>query len=230
MHIAFKKEYDELERFDLGKRIDIKSFVKYVDSNGKSCRVLDILVEKPKMIDEEYTYLYLREINGVSMPYITNERGSYINDNGYYNKFIRLDAKLVKKYLSLFEKYQLLFDLYSYLNNQVVYADGTNFLFTRIDSEDNSFLDNMDSFRVSLSTNHVLDSGDHINIKVNLDQELNIDLENSRIKLGDEDISINDEICLDILKRIYVNGKYLEKNTKRNNKDNSKVKMLVNNI
>jgi hypothetical protein len=231
MHMAFMKEYNELDKLYLGSRIEVKGFTKITDSEGNVVRILDVFVRNPIMIREDYTYLYLREINGVSKPYITNDMGLH-SDKGYYRQNIKLDNNKVTKLLDLFEKYQLLFDLYKYLRSQVVYGDGTFHLITRIDGNKDKFVDKMNNFRVSLSSNHVMNQGNQINIKVNLGNELEIDLDNSRINLGGEEIEPNKDICMDILKRVFVNGKYLEKQSdnKELEEENSKVKMLVNNI
>ena len=224
MHLAFKKEFSELEKLDLGKEISVVDFTKYDDE----LRVLDLAVYKPKASNENYLYLYLREINGVSMPYITNDKGSIHSEN-YYKSNVKIPAKTVKKYLDLFEKYQVLFELYKHLKNKIVFNNGTHFLNTRICSIDSNFLDEMDSFKVTLNASYHMMPGDHIDLSVNLGNIFGVSEEECNIIIGDEDIEPTVELCTDILKRIYIHNNYLGKE-KNNNKEDviNKVKVLKN--
>ena len=91
------------------------------------------------------------------------------------------------------------------------------------------FLDDMESFRVSLDLNQMMNLGDHINIKVNLGYGLNIDLKNSKVNLDGKEVIINDKMCLEILRKIYINVKYLEKQDSKNT-EGCKIKLLTNNL
>ena len=222
LHLSFKREYSELPKLDLGKEITVNDFTKIDDE----LRVLDMSVYKPKAFNENYLYLYLREINGVSMPYITNDQGSIHSDN-FYKSNVKIPSQTVKQYLDLFEKYQVLFELYKHLKNKIIFNSGPYFLNTRINSIDNNFLDDMDCFKISLNANYYMKPSDHIDISVNLGNIFGIDAEESNIILGDDDIEPTVELCTDILKRIYIHNKYLGKE-KNNNKENviDKVKVL----
>ena len=227
MHIAFKKEYDKLEKLDLGKDVNVLSFTKIEDR----LRVLEMILYKPTLIDQNYAYLYLRELNGVIKPFITNDMGSIHNDNGFYRNSIKLDHNKVRKYLDLFEKYELLFKLYKYLENRLIFTDGTNTLLTKIESEKGKFLDNMKSFRVRMDANYYMKPNSHIDIFVDLGEEISPSISGSSIVVNDKSINFDKEMCLNILKNVYINGKYLEKESYRKNEiDDNKVKVLINNL
>lgn len=225
MHCLFKKEYEELEKLDLGDDIKILGFNKF----EHQLRVLDMLVYKPKMLNTNYTYLYLREVNGVSMPYITNEISIH-SDNGFYRKTIKLPAKTVKKYLDLFEKYELLLKLYKYLNNRIIFNDGTYMLYTRIESTNDGILNDFVSFKIGMDENHFMKPGSHININVNLRNDFSIDLERCNVALNENEISLNSDEYVNILKNTYINGKYLIDDKIKDAKKSDNVKVLINNL
>lgn len=226
MYSSFKKEYEKLEKLDLGKDISFLGFTK----KNNILRVLDMLVYRPNIISDKYTHLYLREINGVSMPYITNEIGLH-SDNGYYNKTIKLPAKVVKDYLDLFEKYELLFELYQHLKNNTIFNNGNYLLYTRIDNINRNILDNIESFKIVMDSNKYIEAGNHIDIKVNLGNSLSIDIADSSIRLGDISIPVDNELGIDILKKISINGIYLEKDKHKVVENRSaKTKVLINSL
>lgn len=216
LYLLFKNDYKKLEKLDFGKKINVLNYTNIKDE----LRVLELLVYKPSVVNDNYTHLYLREINGVSMPYISNDIGS-IHCDDYYKKNVKIPAKVVKSYLDLFDKYELLFKICKRLKNNLVFNDEIILLHTRIESNEANFLDEMESFIVSLHSNS---DGNHIDIAVNLGNELNINIDNSLIYIDGEDIKLSNELCIEVLKKIFIYSNYLE----RNRKDNSKIKVLKN--
>jgi hypothetical protein len=181
-----------------------------------------MILYKPNMVNDSYTHLYLRELNGVSLPFITSDVNIH-SDNGYYHEVIKIPAKLVKKYLDLFEKHELLFELYHYLkNNFIVNSDSVN-IHTRIDSVNNS-LDKITGIKIEID-NYYLQQEDHIDIKFDLENNLKVDLSESSIRLNNKSIKTNENMYLDILKNVYISSRHLENEAN----DNSKIKKLINN-
>ena len=84
----FKKEYDELDKFDLGEYVDIDDYLHFTE-NGDEYRVLKLYIENPTITNHEYTYLYIREINGEMRPFVADELSSY--GDGYYEEDVKLD-------------------------------------------------------------------------------------------------------------------------------------------
>ena len=224
MHRAFKSEYNHLNKLDLGKEINVLNFIKYEEE----LRVLDMLVYKPSMINEKYTYLYLREVNGKIMPYITNEIGFH-SDNGFYRVPVKLPVKSVKAYLDLFEKYELLFELYKSLGNRIIYNDGTNMLYTRIDSANSRFLDDLSYFKVGMDANYFMKPGNHIDINVKLGKKITVDYEGNSINLNGKTLEGYNSTYLNILKNIYVNGRFLNNERFQKETEHDYVKVLSNN-
>ena len=226
MHISFMKEYSELDKLDLGKIVEINRFYKFSNSNGEPSRLLDMNIYQPYMSGLSYTFLCLYECNGVSMPYITNDI-SCMSDNGYYRRKIKLNPRKVKKYLDLFENYQLVLELYRHLKNNEIYSNGVFSLSTNIESVNDLFTDDMSSFSIKIKFN----IENEINITVNLGEELSINPSKSYISLGNEDISLDNEYGINILKNILIQGKYLGKEFNSDLKKDAsvKVKILTNN-
>ena len=216
--LSFKSEYTKLEKLELGKEINIIDFIK----NDNNLRIIDMILYKPNMVNDSYTHLYLRELNGVSLPFITSDVNIH-SDNGYYHEVIKIPAKLVKKYLDLFEKHELLFELYHYLkNNFIVNSESVN-IHTRIDSVNNS-LDKITGIKIEID-NYYLQQEDHIDIKFDLENNLKVDLSESSIRLNNKSIKTNENTYLDILKNLYISSRHLENEVN----DKSKIKKLINN-
>lgn len=229
-HLMFKEDYNYVHKLNLGKKVEIDNYLSFTDDDNNKYRVLTIYIHNPSIINSEYTYLYLREINGKVRPFVSND----INflDDDYYRINVRLNEKRAKEYLDLFDKYSLLFELYRFLKAEIIYNDPTFSLFTRIDSDKNSFLDSMNNFTISLGAGYSLSPGDHITASINLGKKIDVDLDNSLIELNGKKQEINKVMILDILKNVYVNGKYLERRTVHDYtpKYEEKVKLLTKTI
>ena len=226
MHMAFKREYQELDKLDLGRVVEIDRFHKFNNASGEPCRLLDMNIYQPYMSGLSHTFLCLYECNGKTMPYITNDI-SCMSDNGYYRRKIKLNPRIVKKYLDLFESYELVLNLYRSLKKNEIYSNGLISLSTNIDSNNDLFTDDMNSFSISIKFN----IDDEINITVNLGEELRINTSESYIILNDEHNALNNETGINILKNTLIRGKYLGKEFNSDIKKDAsiKVKILDNN-
>lgn len=143
---------------------------------------------------------------------------------------VELDKELMKKYLDVFDKYQLLLELYYSIRNHKIFSMGANTLFTEIENIDNEFTTKMDSFKVSFYNTYINYSGGHFKIKVNLGNELKVDLDNSEAIIDNNKLNYTEEEYFDILKNVYINGKYLESERFENEDEDSKIKYLRTNI
>lgn len=221
LYSLFKKEYRDLDKLDLGKNVEVLDFSKF-DLFGDNIRFLSMYINKPTITNHQNTYLYLREFNNDICPYVTNNINMF--DKDYYNNLVDLDKEKVKKYLDLFEKYSLLLDLYDRLFDQMIFGDGTFSIFSKIKSENDSILNDLENIAISIHNNPHMSIGDHFQICVNLGDKLSIDSNNSTIRLGEHILKSDKKLYLKVLKSIYLHGRYLNNYCNRS-KDNEKTKL-----
>ena len=202
LHLNCKKEYNDLDKFELGKHIEIGHFTKYNDNH----RYLLIYIDEPIFNNEQYANLYLEECDNEICSYITNDINPL--DSKYYQHEICLDKKRIKEYLDLFEKYSVLLYLYNHFKNEMVFGDGIHTLFTEIKSENGEFLDNLKKFKFFLGANYFT-SADFLTIYVNLGENFCISTTDCKLEIDNSIISSTEENCLKILKNVFINERYL---------------------
>lgn len=232
LYISFKQKYDALEKFDFCKKQDPVSFseLKYYGD----FRDLDFIVEVHNPNDYngyEELDLNLREIDGSNKAYVSNDKPCWGPD--YYDKDVDIDNKLIKEYLDLFQEYNFLMELFYRLRECTIYVNGSYSLFSRIKqgSDYVMFGEDIDNFKFIICKNY-FDSHDEIIINVKLGEELSINLDDSWISLDGKVIKVNNEMGLDILKKVYINSQYLEDFDidEREEKGEEKRKILKNNL
>ena len=204
LYLSFKKKYDDLEKLQLGKDLQILNFDKFTISDEKY-RILDIYINEPSICEYDYTILNICEKNNHIYSFISNRINPF--DKDFYKKNIKLDVDICKKYLDLFEKYQLLLETYKQLKNKFVYGDGINILCTKIDGD---FLNKLTGFEISFGQGS-FNTDYYVNLYLNLGENLNIDIDKSKIILDNQSITPNKENTNKLLKEVYVNKKYLKR-------------------
>ena len=204
LYLSFKKEYDELDKLNLGKTIEILSFEKF-DYNGDNYRNLILYIDNPFITNHENTLLYLREINGEIKPFITNNINPF--DEKYYREKVKLNNDIVKKYLDLFEKYSLLLETYNHLKNNQIFGDGTNYIFTVIDNGNSNLLEGLKTFKFSFGSAY-FDAEYYAEFLINLCDNFGLDYDNCKIVLDCENIKTDEEVCRKVLNNVYLNKKY----------------------
>ena len=143
LYLSFKKEYNDLEKLELGKDLQILNFNQFT-IDKEHHRIIDIYITNPIICDHNYTILSICEKNNHIYSFISNRTNPF--DKEFYKKDIQLDVNICKKYLDLFEKYQLLFETYNQFKNKFVYDDGINILCTKIEG---NFLKELTGFEIS---------------------------------------------------------------------------------
>jgi len=207
LYILFKKEYEQLEKMNLGRKIKIISFEKF-SLGDKDYRNLILYIDEPIITDRTDTILYLREINGKMKPFVTNCL-FYTDKKEYYDN-IDLDETIAKKYLDLFEKYSLLIDTYNDLKNKKVFGDGTFSMYIVIDEYNGDLLEGINKIKISLGCSY-LNGGYFINLAINLGENFGIDYDNCKFYLDNENVSIAAEEYEKIFNKVYVNKEYTTK-------------------
>ena len=208
LYLSFKKEYDELDKLNLGKTIEVLSFGKF-NYNGDNYRNLTLYIDNPIITNHENTILYLREINNEIKPFVTNDK--LPSEKGYYQENVKLNKDIAKKYLDLFEKYHLLLETYNHLKNNRIFADGTNYISTNIDNYDNNnLLKGLRTFKITFGSTY-FDTNYHVEFSINLGENFGIDYDSCKLFLDDENTFIDNANYDKIFEDVFINKKYLKK-------------------
>lgn len=207
LYMMFKKEYDELEKLDLGKSVEVIEISKFTYDND-NYRVVRLYIDEPKITNHPYTVLHLREINGEMKSFVTNEKDSF--DKNYYRDHVKLDNELSKKYLDFFLKYQDFFEAYRYLRAQYLYGDGSYCAHSRIGKYGDQLLDGLYNFKIIFGDTY----SNFFRISINLGKNFGIDYDNCSYEKNGEKISLTKEECIEILKKTYINKEYTKRSKK----------------
>ena len=206
LYQMFRKEYVELEKLDLGKKVELLEFLKFQIS-GNSYRNLVFYIDQPTITNHQDTILFLREIDGNIMPFVTNDLNPF--DKYYYRDDVQLDKEISKKYLDLFDKYSLLLKVYKYLCNNGIYGDGTFSIFTSIDNHQSNLLEGLNTFEISFGSNY-FDTEFFTSIVINLEEELTINYQKSFSIIDGEKIALDNENFDNMINEVFVNKKYIK--------------------
>ena len=213
LYLLFKKEYDALPKLNLGKDVEALDFSKFIFDKD-IYRVLRLYITKPTITKHENTLLYLREINGKILPYVTNNKNPY--DKDYYRDNKSLDHEISQKYLDLFEKYELLLESYNYFKNRFVFGDGTNCLFTLIDDYVHcNLLDGLHKFKISFGSAS-FNTEYAIDLPINLGENFGLDYDHCKVILDNKEIPRSKEEYDNILANTYINKQYIKERKKHN--------------
>lgn len=207
LYLKFKKEYDNIEKFELGEYVEIIEYANYRSSfDDKDYRHLIFYIENPTICNHKYTYLYFFDKNKEPSALITSNttRNSY--EEGYYREAINLDLNKVSKYLDLFSKYQVLLDTYNYLKNQFIFGDSSNILCSHIDGD---LLKGLESIKLTLGSLDFF-SEDSIVLYINLGENFGIDYKKSSVILNNNIINFENKDIDKIVNDTYISKKYLK--------------------
>lgn len=202
LYLFFKKDYEKLEKLNLGEDLEILKFDKWSSmSDGSNYRRLVVYVYNldKEMGDDYDTLLYLYEKDGEVSSYITNNLLPW--EKGYYKKYLDLDKQLIKSYLDLGEKYGLLIDSYNDLKNKFLFGNGTTVLFSKINGK---LLEELSTFEVTFG-NAYFNSEDYINVVFRLGDSLEINYDESIVKLESELYDNRQEIIDELIHNLYIN-------------------------
>ena len=203
LYLKFKKDYETLQKLELGKSIEILDFNK-INIDKDSYRTLIIYIDEPTICNHSDTLLYICEKDNKNYSFVTNNINPF--NKNYYREDLKLDSEKCKKYLDLFEKYKLLLDTYKYLKNKFVFGDGTDTLFTRIKGE---FLEELTDFEINFGQ-CFMNTEYYVKMLFNLGKNLSIDIDKCKIILDCNEISPNEKILDKLYKDIHINKTYLK--------------------
>lgn len=207
LYLSFKKEYEALEKINLGESLEIAEFNKF-EHDGKRYRVAIFNIDKPNITDRNFTTLFLREIDGQISPFITNNLHRY--DKGYYKENIHIDDDLAKGYLDFLEKYDLLLKTFNYLKNCQLFGDGTHYIFINIDEYEANLLEGLNKLYLSFGSAYF--STEYCGkLTFNLGDNFCLDYPNCKLILDSKEIPKNPANFDYILNNLYINKEHIKK-------------------
>lgn len=201
----FLKDYEQLTKLDIGKKIELIRYSSFDDY-----RILTVYIEEPKkeIVDDCDTIMYICQKDGKPYTIVTNNINPF--DDDYYRKEISLKDEQIKEYLDFGEKYQTFFESYHKLKNEFIYGNGTTVLFSRVIGN----FPNFNKFELVFG-NAFFNGEDYIKVNFELGEELKINYQESEVKLFSIDIDKNNEkqkreVINTLLNELYVNKEKLK--------------------
>ena len=191
----FIADYNALDKFDFKEYIQIIGF-------RKRDNYRDLWIWAPDVIGKGDSIIKMVEKDNQIFTICTND----IWDEKYYCTKLEYDEEKVRSYLDLFEKHQSVINQYKYLKHQMVFGDGCTTMFSKIEGE---LLEQLKSFEISLGNNY-FNTCDHIEIPINLGKDIEIDYSKVDLDINTIDEQTKKEDAEKILKKVYINKKYLE--------------------
>lgn len=213
LYLKFKR--DGVVYPNIGIDSDIKFGWYDGDNNSK--------YERFTMFINNSDILYFERVNDIYRCYCAYGDVSLEDDRNEFK--LSLCDEDIKKYLEFGSKYDVLIDGYNYFKDRQIFGNGTSMIFTKIDG---NLFNCCDNFGISFG-NVSMNSEDYINIIFKLGDKLEIDYDNSIVKLSGDLIEDKNMIIDDFVKKIYINKDriYSSNNIYNNVKKNVK-RMLPN--
>ena len=201
MYREFKKEYDAI-RLIVDKEKKQEDMVFYLDiiNETKKERGLQLGL----FVDKDYfCRMTFYEFEGdMEISKLVYE----YYDESCQRKKIKIDSEIGKKYLDLFEKYELLIRLYDRFMSDTLYKDECNKLETFVHPYNNIAYINDFTFEMAWLFCGVEDS---IKIKLKLGEEIDINLDDSKINLNGHIVEASKDDYISILKAVHINSQRL---------------------
>jgi len=206
LYLKFKKDYEQLDKWNLGEYIKVLDVYSNEDENDLY-RSLVFYIDNPdKMIgDYDETLLYVVEKNREIYGRITNNLNYF--DKNYYNRKINIDVDKASKYLDFFLKYKLFIDAFDYFRNRTILGNGTTMIFSKIDGD---IFDSGCRFELSFG-NAFFNYEDYIKVVFELGSELIINYDDSMVKVESNMIDDKKDIINRLINNLYIHNSKLSK-------------------
>ena len=207
LYTEFENEYKELQKYPLAKKEEYIDFAKF--KNGSDLlRVLIMYIEGNIYSKHQKTILYLREVNGMMRPFVTNNVNRLNID--YYNEDVYVDEDKAKKYLDLFEKYKYLFDIYNDLKNSFIYSDGTYTITSSIDDCKSNILEGLNKLSLYIGASY-FDSESYIKLVINLGENFGIKYDECSTVIDSEERQLSGELLEKVFNEIHIDESFTRK-------------------
>ncbi len=207
LHQSFISEYNALPKFSIFSIKDYEDYYSFREGRD-NYRVLKMkIINKSLKCKHKELYLYMREINGEILPYLSTDV-AWKDHPDYYNKDIPLNREKVRPYIDLFDKYQVLFQLYNRIKGMIVFSDNIHSLYIRANNSSDSFVSNIKEIRVAITSENG-NNDDYVGISINVSDGLEIITKDSKMRIDGKNVPIDTNTCLEFLKNTHVSSKYL---------------------
>ena len=189
LYVKFKK--DRIEYPNINIKGDKRIGWYDGDKNSK--------YERFTMFINNSDILYLERVNDKYRSYYIKVEDDLEDDFEEIN--VSLSDEDIKKYLEIGSKYSVLIEGYNYFKYRKIFGNGISMIFTKINED---LFNGCNSFEITLG-NASMNCEDYINIIFKLGDKLEIDYDNSIVKLSGEIIRDKNMIIDQFVKNIYVN-------------------------
>ena len=205
-YLKFKNDYNKLDKWNLGKYIQVLDVYSKEGEDGLY-RSLVIYIDSPdkKICDYDETLLYIVEKNGDIYGRITNNLNYF--DKNYYNKKIDIDKDKASKYLDFFLKHKLFFDAYDFFKIRTILGNGTTMIFSKIDGD---LFDEYLKFELSFG-NAFFNYEDYIKVVFELGNELRINYNDSMVIFESKMVDDKKDIIDTLVNNLYIHRCKLSK-------------------
>jgi len=199
MYLLFKKDYEKLDKLDLGEKVEFLDFYKSENSDYQ-CLMMYIYNPNKEICDNDIdTILYIYKDNDEIYSTVTNNINPY--DDEFYNNEINLDKEKVKAYLDFAEKYKLFFKCYRELKDKFIFGNGTTVLFSKINGD---LLQNISSFELSFG-NVFFNTSDNIEVIFKIGENLDYLYDQCKLEYDFEEHIPTKEKLDTLVNGIYIN-------------------------
>lgn len=210
LYLKFKKDYEKIDKLNFEKYLEVLSFDQFVFDQDYY-RNLIFHLKKSNITDQKDTLLYIREVNGIIKPFVTNHMNPY--DQNYYCKNVKLNLEIAKKYLDLFEQYHLLLDMYNYLKNNQIFGKSAYFIFTFIDNRESNLLEKLNQINLNFGCNY-FNSENYVELSIKLGCDFELNYTDCKLTLENKNILANPSEYDKLFKEIYIHKKYTKEKNK----------------
>ena len=192
-YLSFKKEYNDMEKLNIGKKV---SPLFFKDDE------LVLGVTYPTIVDDDLSVLHIINKNNEIKCTINN----MIYKKNTYNKEVDIDKEIARKYFDLFKKYNHIMKLYNELLTGFAMTDGTYTLSTI--SSDSNIIDDIENIIFSIDMNQNTIPRTRFEIAIKPGNEIEIDKNDSKITIGGNRANATTDDYIYILKNIYIHRMY----------------------
>ena len=215
LYDEFKKEYEELEKINIGNENNIIELI-----NGDTFRLLTIQLNE----QEEDSIVPSSEFNRLSIMESKNDIISYFIGTNSKIKRLNVDEDILRGYLDLFSKYYPLFELYRDMKLGGCNNFNQNITF-KINAKNDSLINGLDNIEIYMEQQVILGATYNMLIHMDLSKDIKIDYDKSIIKF----IGAQVPTFLNDLYNLALNNTKIDRRNLRNynlDKEEEKVKSL----
>lgn len=202
---AFLKDYNAIDKLDLGEDVTFTNYFNKENDNGYVSN-LQLFIEDPVITKHDTTVLHIKDLNGKIESFVTSEGNPFSTE--YYRDKVNFNENICKQYLELFYRYRLLVELYTHLRCNRIFGNGYCYMETRIDECEMNLLKGIDKFNLSFGIgyfNNVL----NVIMDFSISHKLGLNYKDSEFNIDGKAIKPNEKDFQYLLNHVYINNDYI---------------------